>query len=62
MIGLTVQEYLDNARQKAFSSKVEYNGVTYFLGEINGNTAELYTMKHSDQPHAHAELSLITFI
>ena len=62
MIGLTVQEYLDDARYKAISKKVEYNGVTYFLGEINGNTAELFKAKGGDQPEAHAELSLITFI
>ena len=62
MIGLTVQEYLDNAQYEAISKKVEHNGVSYYLGEINGNTAALLKEKGDDQPEVHAELALITFI
>ena len=62
MIGLTVSEYLDNKRHETFAKKVEYNGVSYFLGEISGNEAELFNSTYEDQPMLIVELSLITFI
>lgn len=62
MIGLSVREWLDDKKHEVFAKKVEYQGVSYFLGSISGNEAELFNSSFDDQPMVIVELELITFI